>query len=335
MTAADLVHTDVLPFNPASVARAADLLRSGSVVALPTETVYGLAARADDSAAVRRIFEAKGRPSTNPLIVHVADVSAARDLVADFPPAAERLAAAFWPGPLTLVMKRRSGVVTDEVVAGGDTVAVRVPASLAARALLEATRLPLAAPSANRSMSISPTTAEHVVKSLDGRIPLVIDGGPCVRGIESTIVDVTRTPAVLLRPGAVSLDELRAIVDVADPKTIVVSSDERAPAPGTAARHYAPRATAILAAPSVFLDELERKRALGLSVGVLSFMPEHSRGIPVEILPNDPDAYAADLYAALHRLDDAGCQEILIAEPPETTAWLAVRDRLRRAAASE
>jgi len=329
------VRTEVLPFNPASVARAAELLRAGSVVAFPTETVYGLGARADDSAAVKRIFEAKGRPSTNPLIVHVADVAAARELVVDFPHAAERLAEAFWPGPLTLVLKRRSGVVADEVVAGGDTVAVRIPASLAARALLEATRLPLAAPSANRSTAISPTTAEHVLKSLDGRIPLILDAGPCRCGIESTIVDVTRTPAILLRPGAISPDALRAVVDVVDPGTIVVSHDERAPAPGTSAKHYAPRATVILVAPSVFLDELERRRAAGLSVGILSFRSEHSRGAPVEILPDEPEGYAAGLYAALHRLDDTGCQEILVAEPPGTLDWLAVRDRLRRAAASE
>ncbi len=326
---------EVLPFEPASVTRAAELLRAGFVVALPTETVYGLAARADDAAAVRRIFEAKGRPSTNPLIVHVADVAAARELVTDFPPVAELLAAAFWPGPLTLVMHRRAGVVVDEVTAGGDTVGVRVPSSPAARAVLLATRLPLAAPSANRSLSISPTTAEHVVKSLAGRIPLVLDGGPCTHGIESTIVDVTRAPAVLLRPGAVSLDALRAVADVADPGTIVVSSDKRAPSPGTSERHYAPRAKVILAAPSVVLDELERRRALGLSVGVLSFVPEHARGAPVQILAADPDAYAAELYAALHRLDDSGCEEILVAAPPTTSAWLAVHDRLRRAAASE
>ena len=328
------MRTEVLPFNPDSVARAAELLRAGSVVAFPTETVYGLGARADDSTAVKRIFEAKGRPSTNPLIVHVADVAAARELVDAFPEAAERLAEAFWPGPLTLVLKRRLGVVADEVVAGGDTVAVRIPASPAAQALLEATRLPLAAPSANRSMSISPTTAEHVLKSLDGRIPLILDAGPCRCGIESTIVDVTRTPAILLRPGAVSPDALRAIVEVADPGAIVVSHDERAPAPGTSAKHYAPRATVILVAPNVFLDELERHRASGLSVGILSFMSEHSRGAPVEILPDDPEAYAAGLYAALHRLDDAECQEILVVEPPGTPVWLAVRDRLRRAAAS-
>lgn len=329
------MRTEVLPFDPDAVAHAADLLRAGEVVAFPTETVYGLGARADDAQAVRRIFEAKGRPSTNPLIVHVVDVEAARALAVDFPPAAERLAAAFWPGPLTLVLKRRSGVVVDDVVAGGDTIAVRVPASPAARALLEATRLPLAAPSANRSMSISPTTAEHVVKSLEGRIPLVLDAGPCRCGIESTIVDVTQTPAVLLRPGAVSPDALRAVVEVVDPGAVVVSPDQRAPAPGTMAKHYAPRATVVLVPPHVFLDELERRREAGLSVGALSFIAEHSRAVPVEILPAEPDGYAAGLYAALHRLDDTGCKEILVAEPPRTPAWLAVRDRLSRAAASE
>jgi L-threonylcarbamoyladenylate synthase len=329
------VITEVLPFDPVAVARAADLLRAGSVVAFPTETVYGLGARADDALAVRRIFAAKGRPATNPLIVHVADVAAARELAADFPLEAERLAAAFWPGPLTLVLKRRAGAVADEVVAGGDTVALRVPASAAARALLEACRLPLAAPSANRSMTLSPTTAEHVVKSLDGCIPLVLDAGPCARGIESTIVDLTRKPAVLLRPGALSLDVLRRHVDVADPGSIVVSSDERAPAPGTSARHYAPRATLILVAKAVLADELARRRTAGLSVGVLSYDHVLVASGAVEILPNDPDGYAAGLYAALHRLDDAGCKEILVAEPPRAPAWLAVRDRLARAASSE
>lgn len=332
------MHTEILPFSDESVAIAADLLRAGQVVALPTETVYGLAARADDAAAVQRIFEAKGRPSTNPLIVHVASVDAARALTDDFPADAERLASALWPGPLTLVMKRRAGVVAEQTVAGGQTIAVRVPVSTATRIVLEATRLPLAAPSANRSMSVSPTTAEHVLKSLDGRIPLILDAGPCVWGIESTIVDVTQKPAVLLRPGAFSLDVLRRYIDVADPGTLVVSTDERAPAPGTFAKHYSPRAKLILVSSAVFESEVHRRRALGLSLGVLSFsaadQPRFSDAT-VEILPAEPEGYAAGLYAALHRLDDAECQEIIAAEPPRTSAWLAVWDRLSRAAASE
>ena len=329
------MRTEVLPFSPAAVERAAELLRAGELVALPTETVYGLGARADDPAAVRKIFEAKGRPPTNPLIVHVVDVDAARALAADFPPEAERLAAAFWPGPLTLVLKRRSGVVADDVVAGGDTVAVRVPAAPAARALLEACRLPIAAPSANRSTTLSPTTADHVVKSLDGRIPLVLDAGPCLRGIESTIVDVSRRPAVLLRPGVLSLEALQAVADVVDPGSIVVAAGERNPAPGTSLRHYAPRATLVILPAHVVPDKLARRRAEGLSVGALVFASSIALDPPVEILPDDPDEYAAGLYAAMHRLDDAGCDFVLVAEPPPGPEWLAVRDRLRRAASLE
>lgn len=332
------MRTEVLPFSNESVALAADLLRAGQVVALPTETVYGLAARADDAAAVGRIFEAKGRPSTNPLIVHVASVDAARELTDDFSADAERLASALWPGPLTLVLKRRAGVVANQTVAGGQTIAVRVPGSTAMRIVLQTTGLPLAAPSANRSMSVSPTTAEHVLKSLDGRIPLVLDAGPCVWGIESTIVDVTRNPAVLLRPGALSLDVLRKFIDVSDPKTLVVSPDERAPAPGTFAKHYSPRAKLILVSSLAFQAEVDRRRALGLSLGILSSSPADQQRFShatVEILPADAEGYAAGLYAALHRLDAANCGEIIVVAPPSTSAWLAVWDRLSRAAASE
>lgn len=332
------MRTEVRTYSDEAIAIVADLLRAGQVVALPTETVYGLAARADDAAAVQRIFEAKGRPSTNPLIVHVASVDAARELTDDFPADAERLAAALWPGPLTLVLRRRAGVVADQTVAGGQTIAVRVPVSVAMRIVLETVRLPLAAPSANRSMSVSPTTAEHVLKSLDGRIPFVLDAGPCVWGIESTIVDVTRKPAVLLRPGAYSLDVLRRYIDVADPETLVVSPDERAPAPGTFAKHYSPKAKLILVSPAALEAEVKLRRAWGLSLGVLSSSAaDLSRfsDATVEILPAEPESYGAGLYAALHRLDDANCREIIVAEPPRTSAWLAVWDRLSRAAASE
>lgn len=332
------MRTEVLPFSDESVAIAAELLRAGQVVALPTETVYGLAARADDSAAVQRIFEAKGRPSTNPLIVHVASVDAARELTDDFPADAERLAAALWPGPLTLVMKQRAGVVAAQTVAGGQTIAVRVPASGAMQFVLEATRIPLAAPSANRSMSVSPTTAQHVLKSLDGRIPLVLDAGPCVFGIESTIVDVTRKPAVLLRPGAVSLDALRRLIDVADPETQIVSPDKPAPAPGMFGRHYAPRARIKFVSQNVTFGELEQHRESGILLGAIWCVEpggERSPHATIEALTADPDAYAVRLYAALHRLDDAGCHEILVTSPPRTSAWLAVWDRLSRAAASE
>jgi L-threonylcarbamoyladenylate synthase len=322
-----------LPPTPESLARAAALIRAGKLVAFPTETVYGLGARADEGAAVREIFAAKGRPGNNPLIVHVADVEGARAVSASFPPAAEALARAFWPGPLTLVVEKRPGAIADEATAGGPTVAVRVPAHPVALELLRAAGLPIAAPSANRSTSISPTTAAHVVKSLGDRVELVLDGGPAGHGIESTIVDVTRAPAVLLRPGAIPLAALAEHAPVVDPGAITVAEGERARAPGGQLRHYAPRAKVVAMPAEAVLDEVSARRARGLVVGALERAPGSVRGAPVEVLPDDPRGYAAGLYAALHKLDDAGCDEIVIAAVPDGAAWRAVRDRLRRAAA--
>lgn len=328
------MDTLVLPFEKSSIARAAELVLAGEVVAFPTETVYGLGARADSALAVRKIFEAKGRPTTNPLIVHVVDVDAARALVSSFPREAEALAARFWPGPLTLVLKRRAGLVAEEVTAFGSTIAIRVPDAPVARALLEVCRVPIAAPSANLSTSISPTTAEHVVKSLGGRIPLVIDGGACARGIESTIVDLSRLPegrARLLRPGALPIESLRRFVAIEDPGVLVVSTNERAQAPGMSERHYAPRATLLVADGPDALALVTRMRADGFLVGILQYGREASFSAPVEVLPSDAAGYAAELYAALHRLDDAGCAWIVVVEPPHAPGWEAVHDRLRRA----
>ncbi|APR86077.1 TsaC protein [Minicystis rosea] len=325
--------------SPAAVAHAAALLHAGKLVAFPTETVYGLGARADEEAAVRAIFAAKGRPATNPLIVHVPDVAAARALAETFPPEAEALARAFWPGPLTLVLERRLGAVANAAAAGGPTVAVRVPAHPVALALLRAAALPIAAPSANRSTSISPTTADHVVKSLGGRIDLVLDGGPTGgasgHGIESTIVDVSRSPAVLLRLGALPLEALRAHANVVDPGAIVVPAGERAAAPGSQERHYAPRARVVMTAPASVHDEVEKLRAHGLVTGALERSPATVTTGPHETLPADAPGYAAHLYEALHRLEDAGCDAIVIAIVPDSAAWAAVRDRLKRAAAPE
>lgn len=328
------MRTERLSTDPASLARAAEILRSGGLVAFPTETVYGLGARADDPRAVRRIFEAKGRPAGNPLIVHVLDAAAARALTEAWPEPAERLARAFWPGPLTLVLARRRDRVADEVAAGGPTVAVRAPAHPVAQALLRAASLPIAAPSANRSSEISPTAAEHVKKALDGRIDAIIDGGPCARGIESTIVDVTAEPAILLRPGAVPAADIAARVPLRARSGLVIAPGERAPAPGAHARHYAPRARVILAPPLDVRALADAASAQGARVGVLE------RGAPSlaaplhELLPADPEAYAAGLYAALHRLEDGACDVLIIAEPPDDPAWDAIRDRLRRASAS-
>jgi L-threonylcarbamoyladenylate synthase len=316
-----------------AIARAAERIRQGGLVAFPTETVYGLGARADDAAAVRAIFTAKGRPPGNPLIVHVAGVEEARAVAATFPEAAEKLAAAFWPGPMTLVVTRREGAVVDEATAGGPTVALRVPAHPVAMALLRAAGVPIAAPSANRSSGISPTTAEHVLKTLDGRIDLVLDGGPTGFGIESSIVDVTGSPAVLLRHGAVALRVIEALTPVIDRGGAVVAEGGRAAAPGSQARHYAPRAEVRLTAAGAVRREVMSLRALGRRTGALERAPGTVDEGPREALPDDPAGYAAGLYAALHRLEDEGCDAIVIAAVPEGDAWAAARDRLTRASA--
>jgi L-threonylcarbamoyladenylate synthase len=325
----------LLPASPAAIERAAMLIRAGRLVAFPTETVYGLGARADDAAAVLSIFAAKGRPAGNPLIAHVADVAAARALSADWPEAADRLAAAFWPGPLTLVVRRREGQggVVAEAAAGGPTAALRVPEHPVALALLRAAGVPVAAPSANRSTEISPTTAAHVVKSLGARVDLVLDGGPTGYGIESSIVDVSRTPPVLLRHGAIPLATLAALAGVVDGADLVVPEGERAAAPGGHARHYAPRARVSLVPPEAVRADVLALRARGVLTGALERAPGSVTEAPREALPDDPAGYAAGLYAALHRLEDAGCEAIVIAAAPGGPAWAAVRDRLRRASA--
>ncbi len=352
------MRTRRLPLSEASIEEAAAALVAGRLVAFPTETVYGLGARADRADAVRLIFEAKGRPSGNPLIVHAADRGAARALADAWPDVAEALARAFWPGPLTLVVTRAAGAVADEVTAGGPTVAVRVPAHPVALALLRAARVPVAAPSANRSTTISPTTAEHVLKTLDGAVDVVLDAGSTGFGIESTIVDVTRTPMRLLRHGAIPLAALSVFGDILDVTAQAADPAARAEAPGMHAKHYAPRARALLVDPAEVRALAEAQRISGERVGVIEVMAaQRASGERVgcevaaaqrvgvidaeagavlvlrEVLPLDPEGYARELYAALHRLDDAGCDVIVIARVPDDAAWAAVRDRLRRATA--
>ncbi|WP_433929223.1 L-threonylcarbamoyladenylate synthase [Sorangium cellulosum] len=327
------MRTERLAADAASIARAAEILRRGGLVAFPTETVYGLGARADDGRAARGIFEAKGRPPGNPLIVHVPDVASARALAASWPDDAERLAQAMWPGPLTLIVARRPDRVADEVAAGGPTVAIRVPVHPVARALLEAVGLPIAAPSANRSTAISPTAAEHVEKSLGGRIDAIVDGGGAAVGIESTIVDVTRSPARLLRPGHVAAEAIAALVPLQTSAGLITAPGERAPSPGTHARHYAPRARVALVPAAAVRDEVARAALAGARAGAVERGSRTAPGPHAELLPADPAGYAAALYAALHRLEDAGCDVIVIAAVPEDPAWDAVRDRLTRASA--
>lgn len=320
------------------LARAAELLRKGDVVAFPTETVYGLGADATRAEAVERIYAQKGRPRHNPLIVHVADAAAAAALASEWSEQAAALASRFWPGPLTLVVPRGPRIPA-LVSAGLPTVALRVPAHPVALALLQTAGLPLAAPSANRSESISPTTAAHVLASLPA-VPLVLDGGPCRLGIESTVVDLVSQPPRLLRPGALPLRELLQVLpDLAMPTTEPPPEPGAAlPSPGLMARHYAPVAPLTLLDPSEGAAALaERVLALPAPRGLLSYLPlpaVEALCARVELLPAEPAALGADLYAALHRLDDAGVAAIAALRPPASLDYLAIADRLTRASRS-
>jgi L-threonylcarbamoyladenylate synthase len=319
----------VRPTDP-PILRAAELLRQGGLVAFPTETVYGLGANALDSGAVARIFLAKGRPSNNPLIVHLASPDEVFRVAADWPESAARLAQRFWPGPLTLVLPR-SALLPDIVTAGGPTVAVRVPAHPVGLALLEAAGVPLAAPSANRSNRLSPTRAEHVRRDLDDRIDLILDGGPTTGGIESTVLDLTTHPPRVLRPGLIGPAELEALVGpVVRPIPAEASGTEALPSPGLLARHYAPRTP--LECVEDGRARAEALCAAGVRVGWLACGEAPSLpGALVVSLPATPADYAAGLYAALHQLDDASLERIVVTLPPEGEEWLGVRDRLRRA----
>jgi L-threonylcarbamoyladenylate synthase len=331
------MRTEVLRADPVfpdagTIARAAEVLRGGGLVAFPTETVYGLGANALDARAVAGIFAAKGRPPHNPLIVHVDGVEHALPLVREWPDTARRLAERFWPGPLTLVLPGAE-VVAEAVTAGGPTVALRVPAHPAALALLRVAELPLAAPSANRSSQVSPTTAEHVLRGLDGRIELVLDAGPTTGGIESTVLDLASDPPRLLRPGPIAPSAIEEIIGPID-RAPRAAGELALPSPGMLNRHYAPSAVLECvekpAWPHVRLL-LEK----GLRVGWLTFENvELVRDRLVVLqMSRRPDEFAAQLYAALHQLDALGVARIIADWPPDTENWLAVRDRLRRASA--
>ena len=322
----------------AALDRAAEVLRRGGLVAIPTETVYGLAADALDEAAVDGIFRAKGRPATNPLIVHVADVAMARTLAARWPEAAERITAALWPGPVTVVVPK-AATIPAVVSAGGPTVALRCPAHPLARRLIERSGIPLAAPSANRSEQVSPTTAHHVLESLGWRLALILDGGPCERGIESTVIDCTVSPPRILRPGPLTRAELEAAVGgpVAWSAADQAAPGEPARSPGSRARHYCPKTPLELPGdPAARVAEL---LAAGRRVGWLVFATDDraralagARDLVVVPMPADPAAYARQLYATLHALDQRQLDRIVADQPPTGEAWLAVTDRLSRAA---
>lgn len=308
-------------------------LRAGQLVAFPTETVYGLGADADNEDAVRAIFAAKGRPADHPVIVHVTAIADIEAWACDVPAGARRLAAAFWPGPLTLILPRAPGVL-DVVTGGQDSVGLRVPSHPVARALLlafaEQGGRGIAAPSANRFGRISPTTAAHVDDDLGERVALIIDGGPCDVGIESTIVAFLDADVVLLRPGGIALDAITRALGHAPSQP-----DAAAPrASGTLASHYAPRTPArTVVTPAL---PHEAARALG-RVAVLAYSTDAPDGFTGRWLRASPDpaAYAHDLYANLRTLDGAGAGEILIEALPNTAAWLAIVDRVTRAVHAE
>jgi L-threonylcarbamoyladenylate synthase len=314
---------------PERIARAAAVLRAGGLVAFPTETVYGLGANALDAAAVQRIFAAKGRPANNPIIVHVAGTAEVGQVAAEWPGQAARLAERFWPGPLTLVLPRKAAV-PDAVTAGGPTVAVRMPAHPVALALLRAAGVPVAAPSANRSSQLSPTRAAHVLRDLEGCIDLVLDGGPCPGGIESTVLALAPAPR-LLRPGLVGLAELEEVLGTVLPPAARAEGGAL-PSPGMLPRHYAPR-TPLECAADGGRDRVAELCRQGQRVGWLTHgqAVDVPPGAAVRDLPAEPGGYAAGLYAALHDLDAAGLDRIVVVLPPDTAGWQAIRDRLRRA----
>jgi len=342
----DAFHPD-----PAAIAAAARILRAGGLVAFPTETVYGLGANALDADAVGRIFVAKGRPADDPLIVHVLDAAGAGDrtLAAAWPPIAARLTDAFWPGPLTVVVPR-GPAIPPIVTASLPMVALRAPAHPVARALLAAAGVPIAAPSANPFGRTSPTTAAHVIAGLGDRVDLVLDGGPCAIGVESTVVDCTTDPIRVLRPGGIPLEAIRAIApdaiapDGIAPGTVPAAAAAASPSPGTQPHHYAPRARLVLVTGNdgdivaTIRSAAVRLAAAGKRVGLLVAAGDEvpvdaERIVAVCLAPlDDPSLAAHRLFAALHALDAQDVDVILARDWPARDLGLALQDRLRRAA---
>jgi L-threonylcarbamoyladenylate synthase len=324
--------TRVLPAgDDPAIDEAAEALRAGGLVAFPTETVYGLGADATDPAAVARIFEAKGRPPTNPLIVHGHSTSSVVRAVSSWPPEARVLAAHFWPGPLTLVLPR-SVIIPDVVTAGRDTVGVRVPDHPVARAILHRAGRLVAAPSANRSTGVSPTRAEHVVKDLGGRIDLILDAGPTPVGIESTVLDLSTGRPRLLRPGAIRAGQIGNILgfEVQTP-TLLVGEATAASSPGQMDIHYAPRTGLVLLEP----DQVPRQpwpddRRVGLMI-IGQRLPSDLGQPAARVDWETPGQAERALYETLHRWDDGSLDLIVAVPPPDEESWRAVRDRLWRA----
>jgi L-threonylcarbamoyladenylate synthase len=332
--AAEILPTHTPQLFQAAIQRAAELLRAGEVVALPTETVYGLAANAFDENAVAKIFQSKGRPANNPIIVHVASLEMAKRCVENFSVLAEKLAKAFWPGPLTMVLPR-AGKIPDNVTAGGKTVGIRWPSHPFIQAVIRECDFPLAAPSANLSNSISPTNAKHVRKQLGEKIPLIVDGGQSQVGIESTVLDLTVSPPRLLRPGMIHGQALMVItgklsVGFGDSEEILKS-------PGQLKKHYAPKSKLLVLNWQDDGDLHSQVRNLKFEIQNCQIIahtkiPSAENFAGVSVIPHDAEAFARALYAELHRCDDAGAKIIVVEAPPDLPEWSGIADRLRRAA---
>lgn len=335
------------PASQEALDRAAGILRAGGLVALPTETVYGLGANALNQPAVERIFAAKGRPAWDPIIVHVASASMLEGLVAEIPDAASRLMKAFWPGPLTLLLPR-SAAVPDAVTAGRPLVGVRMPSHPVGLELIRRAGVPVAAPSANLFAHISPTTADHVLEDLDGRIDAVIDAGPTVHGVESTVLDPAASPMLIYRPGAVTAEQIRKIAGPVElyrgSEKLAETPAEALPSPGVGLRHYAPRAKLVLveAAPAELASALAKASQAWPDERVGVMLPAEV-AVPPELSPcaickwgrwDAPEEMAHSLYAGLRALDAEHCTLILCPLPPAEGIGAAIRDRLRKAAYS-
>jgi L-threonylcarbamoyladenylate synthase len=335
---AEILPTHTPALFDAAVKRAAELLRGGEVVALPTETVYGLAANALDEKAVARIFQIKGRPANNPVIVHVAGMEMAKRCVSDWSLEANNLAKAFWPGPLTLVLPRAK-VIPNLVTAGGATVGVRWPSHPFMQAVIRRCGFPLAAPSANLSSRVSPTNAGHVHKQLGDKIAVIVDGGQSQVGIESTVLDLTVSPPEILRPGMIHAQSLAAVCGEAQsPKSKVQSLDSTLRSPGLLEKHYSPKAKLVVLHWHDDADlghQLSTFNPQPATCFVIAHtkIPSAENFAQVSVIPHDAEAFARAIYAELHRCDEAGAEWIVVEAPPEAPAWSAIADRLQRAAA--
>jgi L-threonylcarbamoyladenylate synthase len=328
-----VLRVDPSNIDEAVIDEAARTIIRGDLVAFPTETVYGLGADATRAAAVDKIFTAKGRPAYNPLIVHAADVAGATRCVTSWPESARRIADRFWPGPVTIVLpKHRS--IPDIVTAGLPTVGIRVPAHPVAQALIRASGVPIAAPSANRSTQVSPTMGDHVASSLGAAADLILDAGPAAVGIESTVLDLTTAVPTILRPGMISIEDLREVLGRVETADANPADGVARPSPGMMDRHYSPaarlRTTAPGSGPAAEMGTAEARGGARVVVLARSALPDGS--FTVWRMPDDHAAYARVLYGMLHRADAEGYDVVVVEGVPDGAAWDGVRDRLRRAA---